>query len=64
VSLMHVGEISEIKMTSRFGYGDIGSPPNIPGGADLVYTVELISFEPEVELETLNLEQRKDIGYE
>jgi len=41
---MSVGERSTLHITSDFGYGASGSPPVIPGGADLDFDVELIAI--------------------
>lgn len=43
VQLMKEGQESEVKMLSRFGYGEAGSEkdPVVPPNADLVYTIEL-----------------------
>jgi hypothetical protein len=38
---MKVGETRTIFIPSALGYGAFGSPPNIPGGADLVFLVTL-----------------------
>ncbi|KAG2423908.1 hypothetical protein HXX76_014961 [Chlamydomonas incerta] len=42
---MCVGEKRKLKIPSHMGYGDSGSPPKIPGGATLVFDVELIKIE-------------------
>jgi len=42
---MKVGEKSILKINSDYGYGDTGSPPKIPGGATLLFDVELLGFE-------------------
>lgn len=39
---MCVGEKRKLKIPSAMGYGDAGAPPKIPGGADLVFEVELL----------------------
>ena len=39
---MQLGEKSELIIKPEYGYGAMGAPPNIPGGATLVFEVELI----------------------
>ncbi len=34
-----------LRIPSDLGYGDTGSPPNIPAGAGLVFEVELVSID-------------------
>lgn len=41
---MKVGEKSIFTLKSEYGYGEMGSPPKIPGGATLIFTIELLSF--------------------
>ena len=41
---MKLGEKAELTIKSEYGYGDMGSPPKIPGGATLVFDVELIQI--------------------
>jgi len=43
---MKVGEKAQLTCPSNLAYGDMGKPPEIPGGATLVFTVELLSIEP------------------
>ena len=45
VALMKEGELAQLICPSDIGYGDQGSPPKIPGGATLVFEVELIHVE-------------------
>ena len=42
---MKVGEKAILKCRSDYAYGPSGSPPKIPGGATLLFDVELIGFE-------------------
>lgn len=42
---MCVGEKRKLKIPAAMGYGDRGSPPKIPGGASLVFDVEMLGFE-------------------
>lgn len=44
VATMKVGERSIFHIASQYGYGDSGSPPKIPGGATLVFDIELLSI--------------------
>jgi len=39
---MCLGEKADLVIQSDYGYGDAGSPPKIPGGATLIFTVELL----------------------
>eukprot|EP00941_MAST-03F_sp_MAST-3F-sp1_P004546 g4546.t1 len=45
VQSMCVGERALLTIRSDFGYGDQGCPPNIPGGATLVFDIELLGVE-------------------
>eukprot|EP00300_Choanocystis_sp_HF-7_P036476 c52326_g1_i1.p1 GENE.c52326_g1_i1~~c52326_g1_i1.p1 ORF type:complete len:151 (+),score=36.95 c52326_g1_i1:43-453(+) len=42
---MCVGEKRRLRIPSHLGYGEHGSPPKIPGGATLVFEVELLAIE-------------------
>uniref|UniRef100_A0A7S2AW00 peptidylprolyl isomerase n=2 Tax=Octactis speculum TaxID=3111310 RepID=A0A7S2AW00_9STRA len=42
---MKVGEKAILKCRSDYAYGDSGSPPKIPGGATLLFDVELLGFD-------------------
>ncbi len=39
---MKVGGKRKLIIPWQFGYGAAGSPPNIPGKADLVFDIELL----------------------
>ena len=41
---MQLGEKADLIIKSKYGYCDMGSPPKIPGGATLIFTVELIQI--------------------
>ncbi|KAI8929634.1 hypothetical protein BC831DRAFT_422468 [Entophlyctis helioformis] len=45
IASMHVGEKAELLIDAEYGYGSRGSPPKIPGGATLVFAVELVSMD-------------------
>jgi len=44
MQLMVVGDKWEMYIPSELGYGDRGSPPKIPGGSVLVFTMEIIQI--------------------
>jgi FKBP-type peptidyl-prolyl cis-trans isomerase FkpA len=46
VGRMKVGEKAQLTCPSSIAYGDSGRPPTIPGGATLVFDVELVSIAP------------------
>jgi FKBP-type peptidyl-prolyl cis-trans isomerase FkpA len=43
---MKVGEKAQLTCPSDTAYGDQGRPPTIPGGATLVFDVELLEIRP------------------
>lgn len=47
VASMVKGELAVLTIKSDYGYGDVGSPPKIPGGATLKFEIELFDFEGE-----------------
>ncbi|CAI5451315.1 unnamed protein product [Caenorhabditis angaria] len=47
IATMTKGEVAEFTIRSDFGYGDAGSPPKIPGGATLIFEVELFEWTAE-----------------
>ena len=46
VAKMKVGGKAKLVCPSSIAYGDHGHPPTIPGGATLVFTVELLDITP------------------
>lgn len=44
VQKMKIGGKSELVCPSSIAYGDRGSPPDIPGGATLVFEIELLGI--------------------
>ncbi len=46
VGRMKVGEKAQLVCPSSIAYGDSGRPPTIPGGATLIFEVELMSIAP------------------
>ena len=46
VQKMKVGETAQLVCPSKIAYGDHGHPPTIPGGATLVFKVELLAITP------------------
>jgi len=46
VQKMKVGETAQLVCPSDIAYGDRGHPPTIPGGATLVFKIELLGITP------------------
>ncbi len=42
IMAMKLGEKAELTIKSEYAYGEMGSPPTIPGGATLIFEVELL----------------------
>ncbi|KAI6189728.1 Peptidylprolyl isomerase [Aphelenchoides bicaudatus] len=47
VATMKIGEVCELLCRADYAYGSSGSPPKIPGNAQLKFEVELLRFEGE-----------------
>ncbi|KAL2733579.1 peptidyl-prolyl cis-trans isomerase FKBP8 [Vespula maculifrons] len=62
ITLMKINEIAEVEVASRFAYGTLGKEPNIPSNATIWYTVEVKSIEFEADVDSLSINQRKEIG--
>lgn len=41
---MRLGEKAELTISPDYAYGVAGTPPDIPGMATLIFTVELLMF--------------------
>ncbi|XP_028048980.1 peptidyl-prolyl cis-trans isomerase FKBP8-like isoform X2 [Monomorium pharaonis] len=61
IILMELNEIAEILIHPRFAYGPHGNK-SIPPDSTITYTVHLKAIEDEPEMETLSIEQRREIG--
>ncbi|XP_077257186.1 peptidyl-prolyl cis-trans isomerase FKBP8 isoform X1 [Temnothorax americanus] len=61
IVLMELGEIALVVVDPRFAYGTRGTA-SIPSNATITYTVELKEIKEEPEIETLSINQRREIG--
>ena len=59
---MERGEKAEITVNPRFGFGELGRPPDIPKNAILKFTIHLKDFGPEPDPEGLPLSERMTLG--
>jgi FKBP-type peptidyl-prolyl cis-trans isomerase FklB len=48
LQLMHVGDKFRVFIPSKLGYGDRGAGADIPGGAVLIFEMELLAIKPAV----------------
>nr|XP_018900271.1 PREDICTED: peptidyl-prolyl cis-trans isomerase FKBP8 [Bemisia tabaci] len=66
IALMDVGEVAEVFVGPRFGFGKIGrqepDKPEVPPNANLHYTMKLIKVEPGPDIEQLKVAERSSIG--
>lgn len=62
IALLNIGEKCLLKIEPRLAYGKIGLPPKIPPDAVVLYQIELVSVEPEDEIESLTLQHRQMTG--
>jgi hypothetical protein len=44
VGTMKLGESCRVTLRADYAYGEAGSPPKIPGGATLIFDIELLSW--------------------
>ncbi|KYQ48696.1 Peptidyl-prolyl cis-trans isomerase FKBP8 [Trachymyrmex zeteki] len=61
IALMELGEIAEIKIDPRFAYGTRGEG-SIPPDATITYTIELKAIEDSPDIESLSVNERKELG--
>jgi hypothetical protein len=45
---MHIGDKFKVYIPSELGYGERGAGADIPGGAALIFEMELLSIKPAV----------------
>ncbi|XP_022202921.1 peptidyl-prolyl cis-trans isomerase FKBP8 [Nilaparvata lugens] len=62
IPLMDVDEEAELVVGPRFAFGARGRQPDVPPGATLHYTVTLLSADPEPDIATYSIRDRKRIG--
>lgn len=62
IALMERGEVSEIRVPPRFGYGKLGFEPDVPPDATLHYEVELLSSSEAKDETELPFQERQAIG--
>ncbi|KAF9413036.1 cytochrome P450 monooxygenase 9 [Podila epigama] len=65
VNTMKIGEIAELVCHPEFGYGEMGSPPKIPGNSYLKFEVELLSFQESADTPVAKLalaQKKKELG--
>jgi hypothetical protein len=61
LSNRRIGEVIEMNIPAKLAYGKTGSPPSIPGNADLIFTVELIAAKPS-DAESFVFPKFRDLG--
>ena len=59
LQLMHIGDKWKVFIPSELGYGDRGAGADIPGGAALIFEMELLSIKPAAAAGVVTPEQPK-----
>jgi FKBP-type peptidyl-prolyl cis-trans isomerase 2 len=61
---MKVGEKAELIIKSEYGYGDRGAGADIPGGATLIFKVEILKIHEGEEDENQEEEEEEPVNTE
>ncbi|XP_056638956.1 peptidyl-prolyl cis-trans isomerase FKBP8 [Diorhabda sublineata] len=62
LGLMNINETCKLKIEPRLAYGKKGLPPKIPSDAVVIFEVQLVSVEPEDDIDTMAIAQRRKKG--
>ena len=60
LQLMHIGDKFKVFIPSELGYGERGAGADIPGGATLIFEMELLEIKPAAAVTELPKEEKKD----
>jgi FKBP-type peptidyl-prolyl cis-trans isomerase FklB len=60
LQLMHIGDKWKVYIPSELGYGERGAGADIPGGATLIFEMELLEVKKAGVAETAPTEEKKD----
>ena len=60
LQLMHIGDKFKVFIPSELGYGERGAGADIPGGAALIFEMELLEIKPAAAVTEMPKEEKKD----